>query len=135
MFNRSLSLLTFFFAFPAAPASGMSVEALNVQYMNDVKQFFNENLTDCQILETPLAIENITPPSTLSIYPNPTSENLNITVSEAFIGETYSIFNNVGQLVLTNKIQSTQTTIDVSNLAQGTYALVLKGARTLVVLN
>ena len=119
----------------AAPASGMSVEALNVQYMNDVKQFFNENLTDCQILETPLAIENMTPPSTFSIYPNPTSENLNITVSEAFIGETYSIFNNVGQLVLTNKIQSTQTTLDVVNLSQGTYTLILKGARKLVVLN
>ena len=119
----------------ADPASGITVEALNVQYMNDVKHFFNENLTDCQNLEMPVALENITPSSTFSIYPNPTSENLYITVSEAFIGETYSLYNNVGQLVKTNKIQSTQTSIDVSRLSQGTYALVVKGARKLVVLN
>lgn len=118
----------------AAPASGMSVDALNIQYMNDVKQFFNENLTDCQILEMPLAVENIAPSSTFSIYPNPTSENLNITVSEAFIGETYSFYNNVGQLVLTNKVLSTQTSLDVSRLSQGTYTLVLKDSRKLVVI-
>ncbi len=117
----------------AEPASGISVEAINVQYMNAVKHFFNENLTDCQVLEIPAAVGNLISQPTISIYPNPTSENLNITVSEAFIGETYSLYNNLGQLILTNKIQTTQTTLDVSNLAQGTYTLVVKGARKLVV--
>ena len=119
----------------AEPGSGTSVETVNVTFMNTVKQFFNEDLADCQVLEMPVALENITPSSTFSIYPNPTSENLNIIVSEALIGEAYSLYNNVGQLVLRNKIQSTQTSIDVSRLSQGTYALVIKGARKLVVLN
>jgi hypothetical protein len=69
----------------------------------------------------------------INTWPNPTSENLNITVSEAYIGETYSLYNNMGQLILTNKIQSTQTTLDVSNLSKGAYTLAIKGARKLVV--
>ena len=119
----------------AEPGSSISVETVNVTFMNTVKQFFNEELADCQVLEMPASVENITPSSIFSIYPNPTSENLNITVSESFIGETYSLYNNVGQLVLTNKIQSTKTSLGVSNFAQGTYTLVIKGARKLFVLN
>jgi hypothetical protein len=69
----------------------------------------------------------------INTWPNPTSENLNITVSEAYIGETYSLYNNMGQLILTNKIQSTQTTLDVSNLSKGAYTLAIKGATKLVV--
>jgi hypothetical protein len=117
----------------AEPGSGTSVETVNVTFMNTVKQFFIEDLADCQVLEMLTAVETLSPSISLSIYPNPASNQLNITVSEALIGENYSIYNSVGQLVLTNKIQSTQTIIDVSNLSQGTYALVLKGARKLVV--
>jgi hypothetical protein len=119
----------------ADPGSGTTVETVNVTFMNTVKQFFNENLSDCQVLEIPDAVENLSPSISLSIYPNPASNQLNITVSEALVGENYSLYNSVGQLVLMNKIQSTQTAIDVSNLSQGTYALVIKGARKLVVLN
>lgn len=115
--------------------SGTSVETVNVTFMNTVKQFFNEDLADCQVLELPAAVENLSSAASLSIYPNPASNQLNITVSEALIGENYSLYNSVGQLVLTNKIQSTQTTLDISNLAQGTYTVVLKGARKVVVLN
>ena len=118
----------------ADPGSGTSVETVNVTFMNTVKQFFNEDLADCQVLEMPTAVETLSPSISLSIYPNPASSQLNITVSEALIGETFSLYNNVGQLVLMNKIQSTQTTIDVSNLSQGTYALLIKGAQQLVVL-
>jgi hypothetical protein len=117
----------------AEPGSGTSVETVNVTFVNTVKQFFNEDLADCQVLELPAAVEILSPSSSLSIYPNPASNQLNITVSEALIGENYSLYNSVGQLVLTNKIQSTQTTLDISNLAQGTYTLVMKGGRKVVV--
>ncbi|MFM1773006.1 MAG: hypothetical protein RLZZ71_2148 [Bacteroidota bacterium] len=117
----------------AEPGSGTSVETVNVTFMNTVKQFFNEDLADCQVLELPASVENLSSASSLSIYPNPASNQLNITVSESLLGENYSLYNSVGQLVLTNKIQSTQTTLDISNLAQGTYTVVLKGARKVVV--
>ncbi len=117
----------------AEPGSGTSVETVNVTFMNTVKQFFNEDLADCQVLELPASVENLSSATSLSIYPNPASNQLNITVSESLLGENYSLYNSVGQLVLTNKIQSTQTTLDISNLAQGTYTVVLKGARKVVV--
>ena len=119
----------------AEPGSGTSVETVNVTFMNTVKQFFNEDLADCQVLELPAAVEILSPSSSLSIYPNPASNQLNINVSESLLGENYSLYNSVGQLVLTNKIQSTQTTLDISNLAQGTYTFIVKGSRKLVVLN
>jgi hypothetical protein len=100
-----------------------------------VKQVFNEDLADCQALELPTAVENLSSATSLSIYPNPASNQLNINVSETLMGENYSLYNSVGQLILTNKIQTTQVTLDVSNLAQGTYTFVVKGGRKLVVLN
>jgi hypothetical protein len=117
----------------AEPGSGTSVETVNVTFMNTVKQFFNEDLADCQVLELPAAVENLSSATSLSIYPNPASNQLNITVSESLLGENYSLYNSVGQLILTNKIQSTQTTLDISKLAKGTYTVVLKGARKVVV--
>jgi hypothetical protein len=117
----------------AEPGSGTSVETVNVTFMNTVKRFFNEDLADCQVLELPAAVENLSPSTSLSIYPNPASNQLNITVSGALIGENYSLYNSVGQLIITHKIQSAQTTLDISNLAQGTYTLVMKGARKVLV--
>ena len=117
----------------AEPGSGTSVETVNVTFMNTVKQFFNEDIADCQVLEFPASVENLSSATSLSIYPNPASNQLNITVSESLLGENYSLYNSVGQLVLTNNIQSTQTTLDISNLAQGTYTVVLNGARKVVV--
>ncbi len=119
----------------AEPGSGTSVETVNVTFMNTVKQFFNEDLADCQVLELPASVENLSSATSLSIYPNPASNQLNITVSESLLGENYSLYNSVGQLVLTNKIQSSQTILDISNLAQGTYTFIVKGSRKLVVLN
>jgi hypothetical protein len=119
----------------AEPGSGTSVETVNVTFMNTVKQFFNEDLADCQVLELPAAVENLSSATSLAIYPNPASNQLNITVSEALLGENYSLYNSVGQLILTSKIQSTQTTLDISKLAKGTYTFIVKGSRKLVVLN
>ncbi len=51
----------------AEPGSGTSVETVNVTFMNTVKQFFNEDLADCQVLELPAAVEILSPSSSLSI--------------------------------------------------------------------
>ena len=76
--------------------------------------------------------ENIT--QSIKAWPNPTSENLYISVSDALIGEKYSLYNSQGQVVLSNKIQSAQTILNVSNLSQGTYTLAIKGgARSILI--
>ena len=57
------------------------------------------------------------------MYPNPTSEELNITITYKFIGSTYKILDPIGKKVLDGKINNTNTTIDVSTLSKGYYLL------------
>jgi hypothetical protein len=46
---------------------------------------------------------------------------LNIQISHALVGNEMYIFDAVGHLVTKQKLLSTQTTISVSNLADGNY--------------
>jgi hypothetical protein len=55
------------------------------------------------------------------LYPNPTRSELNIQISNALVGNDMYIFDAVGQLVTKQQLLSTQTTISVSNLANGNY--------------
>jgi hypothetical protein len=57
------------------------------------------------------------------VYPNPTSEELNITIATKFIGSTYKILDLLGKKVLDGKINNTNSTIDVSTLSKGYYLL------------
>lgn len=54
-----------------------------------------------------------------STYPNPVKDVLNLSYTKAM--STVSIHNLLGQTVLTNKINATQTKIDMSHLSSGTY--------------
>jgi len=58
------------------------------------------------------------------IFPNPTSDILNIRTS-TFENVTYTLYDALGKLVLQDKLSSTQTPIQVSQLAPGAYSLTL----------
>ena len=57
----------------------------------------------------------------VSIFPNPTSGELNITITSEFIGSSYQVSYLLGKEVLNGKINNTNTTIDVSALSKGYY--------------
>jgi hypothetical protein len=57
----------------------------------------------------------------IKVYPNPTSEELNITITSEFIGSSYQVSDLLGKEVLNGKINNTNTTIDVSALSKGYY--------------
>jgi len=57
----------------------------------------------------------------VSIYPNPVSNNLNIRVRADLIGKNYSLFNQMGQKVLTRKIYAESSGIEISTLSKGIY--------------
>jgi hypothetical protein len=59
--------------------------------------------------------------ATISLYPNPTRSELNIQVNSSIIGSDLYIFDAVGKLVFKHQLLSTQTTVSVSNLADGNY--------------
>ena len=61
--------------------------------------------------------------ASINLYPNPTHSELNIQINNALVGNEISIFDAVGKMVFKQKLLSTQTTISVSNLADGNYAV------------
>ncbi len=63
----------------------------------------------------------------VSVYPNPTSDNLFIDVSDEDIA-TVEIYNNAGQLVSSIEVKDSKTTIDVSAWDNGIYLYKLRNS-------
>lgn len=59
---------------------------------------------------------------TIALFPNPTTNNLVIS-TEQFEGLHYLIFDSNGKIILNGELQLAETTLDVSNLAQGKYTV------------
>lgn len=54
-------------------------------------------------------------------YPNPAHDHLVIIVSKKLIGNSYLIYDNTGKLVLSGKITSENTTVELGDLSGGIY--------------
>ena len=62
--------------------------------------------------------------NTLEIYPNPAKSVINVkTADTKLLGMAYSIYDNTGKVVLSGKITSENTSIELGNLAAGIYML------------
>ena len=59
----------------------------------------------------------------LELYPNPASSILNVVVNSEYLNSTYSIFDNTGRVVLTGKLQSEVTSIQLGDLPSGVYTI------------
>ncbi|WP_298136975.1 T9SS type A sorting domain-containing protein [Flavobacterium sp.] len=57
--------------------------------------------------------------NTMKVYPNPVNDILNISLDNEI--DVVSIFNLLGQEVMTKSVNSNQTLMDISNLSAGTY--------------
>ena len=71
-----------------------------------------------------LGVEDFAPDYEASIFPNPTSDVLNIKTS-SFENVTYTLYDAQGKLVLQNILAAEVTPIQVSHLAPGSYSLEL----------
>ncbi len=56
-----------------------------------------------------------------SVFPNPAQSLINIKADSKLIGEIYTIYDNTGRAVLTGKLHSQNTTIELGNLSGGIY--------------
>jgi hypothetical protein len=59
----------------------------------------------------------------ISIAPNPTTNLTTLSVSQEFIGKSFSIADFAGRIVLHGKIQSMNQTIELQRVARGSYFL------------
>ena len=71
-----------------------------------------------------VGVEDFAPDYEASIFPNPTSDVLNIRTS-SFENVTYTLYDAQGKLVMQNILSAEQTPIQVSQLAPGSYSLTL----------
>ncbi|HYW94387.1 MAG TPA: T9SS type A sorting domain-containing protein [Bacteroidales bacterium] len=70
----------------------------------------------------------------LFVYPNPTSDYLTLKVGkQAGKGLRYQLLDVRGKLLETNEIDNSETSIDVSHLATGTYFLNVSNSKNKVV--
>ena len=56
-----------------------------------------------------------------SVYPNPAKSQINVKADAKLLGSIYTVYDNTGKLVLTGKIISENTTIELGNLSGGIY--------------
>jgi poly(3-hydroxybutyrate) depolymerase len=63
--------------------------------------------------------------SQIEVYPNPTTNILKIQVNEVLLGKEYAVCDKLGRNLLFGKINSKISNIDVSELSQGFYFLII----------
>jgi hypothetical protein len=62
-----------------------------------------------------------------SVFPNPAQNVINIKAEAKLIGNIYSIFDNTGRVILTGKIKTENTSIELGNLSSGIYLISVEG--------
>jgi hypothetical protein len=68
-------------------------------------------------------VNDITAENLFTVYPNPVTTEINIKSDVSLIGSIYTIYDNAGKLVLSGKINSENTLIELGNLPGGIYLL------------
>jgi PKD repeat protein len=83
---------------------------------------------ESDVLTIGVNVEEFNSFEALAIYPNPTNGVLNITINAMSSSHLLSIYNSQGQKVITeqyNHISASQIILDLSNLSDGVYSIVL----------
>jgi hypothetical protein len=61
--------------------------------------------------------------SIVSLFPNPATTSINLQVNSELVGKDFIIYDAVGKVILKDKITSTLHTINITELASGSYIL------------
>jgi len=61
--------------------------------------------------------------STFEFYPNPTTNQIHLKTDNKLIGSVYTVYDFTGKTILTGKILSEHTVIELANLSSGIYLL------------
>jgi hypothetical protein len=110
-------------------SNGHSIDNFNLRVQNMTNLFANKIAlsannpsTNCTLSQLSLTGKE---QKNILVYPNPASNQINLKVSANRVGSNYSIFDYTGKLVLSDKIFSENSIIDVDNLNDGIYLICL----------
>ena len=82
-------------------------------------------------LAMPTGIKDMEVNTTFHIYPNPAKDVLFIKSDRSIFGSNYTVFNIIGQEVLSGKIIKENTFLDIKNLNSGAYFINVKNVEGL----
>ena len=68
-----------------------------------------------------VGINEIGTVNNFSVYPNPANSQINVKADETLLGSIYNIYDNTGKRVLSGKINSANTIIELGKLSGGIY--------------
>lgn len=141
MFNKYIVLFIIFFFITvglqsqtsintsggSAKGNGGSVNYSIGQIM--YKTYFNKENSVIDGVQQPFEISEITSifenskmKLTLSAYPNPTEKNITLDIEDKVVPNLYyQIYGIKGELIRTNKITTSKTTIEMGEILAGTY--------------
>ena len=74
-------------------------------------------------LNTSVANMNEISTTDFSVYPNPANSQINVKADSKMLGSIYTVYDNTGRIVLSGKINSEKTVIELGNLQSGIYRL------------
>jgi Concanavalin A-like lectin/glucanases superfamily/Secretion system C-terminal sorting domain len=66
-------------------------------------------------------INEVSQSNLFSVYPNPANSQINVKADAKLLGSVYNIYDNVGKVVLSGKINSENTVIELGNLSGSIY--------------
>ena len=88
--------------------------------MSEFSNYSNDlDIFGTLVCPTSLAIAQYLVSNEIKAYPNPIQDILNITFEKTIT--SVSIYNLLGQKIISRSVNANQTSIDVSNLLSGTY--------------
>jgi PKD repeat protein len=82
---------------------------------------FSDTITNTIQIGTNSMEEN--PYAKFEFYPNPTTHQITINVEKQLLGSVYTIYDYTGKSILSGKILSEQSVIDLGDLSNGIYLL------------
>ncbi len=68
-----------------------------------------------------VGINEITNVNLFSVYPNPAQSVINVKADATLLGSVYIVYDNTGKVVLSGKLNSEKTTLEIDNLSEGIY--------------
>jgi hypothetical protein len=70
-------------------------------------------------------VSDVVVKNNISLFPNPTANQINVKAGANLLGSTFSVFDNTGRIVLSGQINSENTVIELGGLSLGIYFLKL----------
>jgi hypothetical protein len=92
----------------AIPSGGFDLDAVGAMY-----------------LKWPAQIPNVVATSNLRVYPNPATDNIQLSFNQQPVGELYATVTDLLGNVVISALLNTTNTIALSNVAKGNYYLVV----------